>query len=210
MFAALRPVIAGAILLVLGAPAGAAAQGVTTAAPQKPTAAAPQKAGAPKVNINAAIFKDFQKRVDGYVALHKKLEDTLPKLPKQTSPEELDKHERALARLIQEGRTGAKPGDILTPAMQRAIRRLLRPIFAGKDGLQIKDEILDRESKGKVRLVVNGRYPDEVPVSTMPPRVLQALPPLPEELEYRFIRDSLILFDPHAHIIVDFMDRAFT
>ena len=44
----------------------------------------------------------------------------------------------------------------------------------------------------------------------MPPQVLVALPKLPEELEYRFIQNSLILFDPHAHIIVDYMDRAFT
>jgi hypothetical protein len=48
-----------------------------------------------------------------------------------------------------------------------------------------------------------------VPISTVPPQVLAALPRLPEELEYRFIQNSLILFDSHAHIIADFMDRAF-
>ena len=36
------------------------------------------------------------KRVDEYVALHKKLEDTLPKLPTQTDPRPIDKHQRAL------------------------------------------------------------------------------------------------------------------
>ena len=61
-----------------------------------------------------------------------------------------------------------------------------------------------------MKLAVNGRYPDEVPLSTVPPQVLTSLPKMPEELEYRFIRDNLILLDPHAHIIVDFMDRAFT
>jgi hypothetical protein len=43
----------------------------------------------------------------------------------------------------------------------------------------------------------------------MPPQVLMALPKLSEELEYRFIQRALILFDPHAHIIADFMERAF-
>jgi hypothetical protein len=43
----------------------------------------------------------------------------------------------------------------------------------------------------------------------VPPQVLQQLPKLPEELEYRFIQRTLILFDPHAHIIADFMERAF-
>jgi hypothetical protein len=38
----------------------------------------------------------------------------------------------------------------------------------------------------------------------MPAEVLKALPPLPEELEYRFVGDALILLDAHAHIVVDF------
>jgi hypothetical protein len=164
----------------------------------------------PRVNASAATIQGFLKRVDGYVEIHKKLESTLPKLPQQTTPQQIDTHERALAVLIQAGRKNAKPGDLLTPAMQRRIRTLLRPVFSGKDGQQIKAEILDKEYKGNVKLVVNGRYPDEVPISTVPPQVLESLPKLPEELEYRFIQNSLILFDSHAHIIADYMDRAFT
>jgi hypothetical protein len=168
--------------------------------------ASPQKE---RVNANAGTMKEFLKRVDGYVALHKKLEATLPPLPQQTTPQQIDVHERALAKLLQAGRKDAKPGDLLFPAMQRLVRTLLRPIFAGKDGLQIKGEILDNEYKGNVKLAVNARYPDEVPVSTVPPQVLQGLPKMPEEFEYRFIQSSLILFDSHAHIIADFMERAF-
>lgn len=171
--------------------------------------AAPQTTPKPGVNAEAAVIQDFLKRVNDYVALHKKLEDTIPKLPKQATPYDMDRHERALAKLIQEARETAKQGDILTPDMQRLIRRLLAPIFSGKDGKQITDEIMDREFKGSVKLRVNGRYPDEVPISTMPPQVLARLPKLPEELEYRFIRNNLILFDPHAHVIADHMERAF-
>lgn len=172
----------------------------------KPLSPVPQ---APRVNADAAVIQDFVTRVDGYVTLHKKLEDTLPKLAKQTSPQEIDTHQRALATLIQEARTGVKPGDLLTPAMQQRIRALLRPIFAGPEGQQVKNEIVDKEYKGGVPLAVNGRYPDDVPVSTMPPQVLAALPRLPGELEYRFIQNNLILFDTHAHIIADYMARAF-
>ena len=46
-----------------------------------------------------------------------------------------------------------------------------------------------------LRRVVNGRYPDNVPVSTMPPPVLQTLPKLSEGLEYRFVGDDLIILD---------------
>src|ERR1700682_4345417 len=34
----------------------------------------------PPVNANAAVIQDFMKRVSDYVVLHKKREDTLPKL----------------------------------------------------------------------------------------------------------------------------------
>ena len=94
--------------------------------------------------------------------------------------------------------------------MHKLVRTLLRPIFSGKDGAHIKSEIYDKEYKGNVKLNVNGRYPDEVPLSTVPPQVLQALPKLPEEIEYRFIENTLILLDPHAHTIADYVERAFT
>ena len=170
---------------------------------------ASQTKPAPAVNANAATLKEFSRRVDAYVEVHKKAEGTLPTLPKQTTPQEIDKHQRALALLIQDARKHAKPGDIFTPAMQRLVRNLLRPIFSGKDGAQIKAEILDNEYKGNVKLAVNGRYPDEVPISTVPPQVLAQLPRLPEELEYRFIQTSLILFDPHSHTIADYVVDAF-
>ena len=40
-------------------------------------------------------------------------------------------------------------------------------------------------------LKVNGRYPDAVPLSTVPPQVLKGLPNLPEELQYRFVGRSV-------------------
>lgn len=161
-------------------------------------------------NPNAAVLSDFMKRINDYVALHRKLEATLPKLPKKATPTQVDTHERALAKLIQQQRAGAKQGDIFSPPMQRLVRQLLVPIFQGPGGTQIKTEITDNEYKGDVKLVVDGRYPDEVPLSTMPPQVLEALPKLPEDLEYRFVRTSLILYDPHAHIIPDFVEHAFS
>ena len=173
-----------------------------------PLAPAIQRKG-PPVNPDAATIQAFKKRVDEYIALHRKLESTLPALPKQTTPQQVDAHQRALAKLIQQARANAKPGDLFIRPMQEVVRRLLVPVFAGRAGEQIKAEITDKEYKGNVKLVVNGRYPDEVPVSTMPPQVLAALPKLSEDLEYRFVLTNLILFDAHAHIIPDFVEQAF-
>jgi recombinational DNA repair protein RecR len=55
---------------------------------------------------------------------------------------------------------------------------------------------------------VNGRYPDTVPLSTVPPEVLQTMPKLSEDMEYRFIGDDLILLDTHAHVIADYIENA--
>ena len=165
--------------------------------------------GQQHVNPDAAILQGFMSRVNGYVALHRKLDATLPKLPTKTTPAQVDAHERALGKLIQQARANAKPGDIFDPTMQRLVRRLLVPVFQGPAGRQIKTEITDNEYKGDVNLQVDARYPDEIPLSTMPPQVLQALPKLPEGLEYRFVRTTLILYDPRAHIIPDFVERAF-
>jgi hypothetical protein len=167
------------------------------------------EARAQRTNPNAATLLEFTRRVDEYVALHRKLEGTLPALPDQTTPARIDTHQRALSRLIQDARKHARQGDLFVPAMQRLVRAILRPVFRGPDGQQIKKEIIDNEYTGAVKLAVNGRYPDEVPISTVPPQVLAELPKLPEELEYRFIRTNLILFDPHAHLIADFVERAF-
>ena len=55
---------------------------------------------------------------------------------------------------------------------------------------------------------VNGDYPAAASLSSMPPCLLAALPPLPEELEYRFLGGDLILVDLHARLMVDFIPRA--
>ena len=64
----------------------------------------------------------------------------------------------------------------------------------------------NQASPSAVKLIVNSRYPDTVPLTTVPPQVLQTLPKLTEDLEYRFIGDSLILLDTHAHVIADFIE----
>ena len=46
------------------------------------------------------------------------------------------------------------------------------------------------------------------PISTVPPDVLQTLPKLSEDMEYRFVGDNLILLDAHAHIIADYIPDA--
>ncbi|HEY2932913.1 MAG TPA: hypothetical protein VGK99_14310 [Acidobacteriota bacterium] len=146
-------------------------------------------------------------RLKEYVDLHVKLERSLPKLPKEATPEQIDRNQRALEKLVQKARATARPGDIFTPEARPVIKRLLANVFGGSDGKQLKASIMDENPVG-ITLTVNGRYPDTVPLSTIPPQVLQTFPKLTEDLEYRFIGDRLILLDVHAHVIADFIEDA--
>jgi len=168
----------------------------TSAAPTQP------------VNEDAKALAGFLDHVNQYVTLHQKLENTLPKLSKESTPQQVDSHQRAFGKLLQDARKDAKQGDIFTPESQAVIKKLITKVFSGPDGASLKASVMD-ENPGVPNLQVNARYPDEIPVSTIPPQLLEGLPKLPEEMEYRFVGNDLILMDTHAHIISDFIPNTF-
>jgi hypothetical protein len=163
--------------------------------------------GQQPVNATAATQQAFQDRLKEYTALQQKLASALPAVPKEATPAQLDAHQRGLGKLVATTRKAAKRGDIFTPEMEALVRQLLARVFSGANGRQLLASIMDENPMGLV-LKVNDRYPDSVPLSTMPPEVLQSLPKLPETLEYRFVGDRLVLLDVPAHLIADFVDNA--
>jgi hypothetical protein len=195
-----RPTTARAAVLVAAltvVSAGALAQ-QKTALPPPPT---------PAPGAESAAVAEFRKHCEAYVSLHKKIEGGLPKLPQEASPEQIDQGQQALSKGITAARTQARPGDIFAPGVADYLRQTLLQVFKTADGKQLRASILDENPVGAA-VSINGPYPDSIPLSTMPPQILNALPKLPDELEYRFIGERLILFDHHAHIIVDYVDRA--
>ena len=164
-------------------------------------------AGGQTVNADARVMADFEARVKAYSDLHRKLEATLPNLPKETTPTQINQHQQALAQLIAQARSGAQFGDIFTKETRALFRRYLARVLVGREGAKLKAVIMD-ENPGRLQLHVNARYPESVPVTTVPTQVLQTLPKLPEDLEYRFIGDRLVLHDIHAHTIVDMIENA--
>ena len=172
------------------------------------TAPATERVVGPLTPADAQALATMNDRLKEYLDLRTKIERSLPKLPKEATPQKIDKNQRAMEKLVREARATAKTGDIFTVEARPVIQRLLATIFGGPDGKQLKEAIMD-ENQAKpsvVKLVVNGRYPDTVPLATVPPQLLQTLPKLTEDLEYRFIGDSLILLDVRAHVIADFIE----
>ena len=93
------------------------------AVPDSPPATAESPTNAPATErvvgplsaTDAEALATMNDRIKGYMAVHQKLERTLPAVPKDATPEQIDQNQRALEKLVRENRATAKPGDIFTP-----------------------------------------------------------------------------------------------
>lgn len=155
------------------------------------------------VNAYGAAVKAFRDRADAYLTLQKKAAETVPPLKQTDDPTKLNSREVALAEAIRQLRVGAKPGDLfgadLTPHIRKVISKdWAQRSVADRAGLS---EDIPRNSVTEV----NATYPPALPLGTFPASLLAALPPLPEQLEYRFVGRHLILRDVNANLVVDIM-----
>lgn len=156
-------------------------------------------------DFDTATLAEFAKRVEDYDSLRRRLEVGLPPLQETTNPDEIIHAERALAHRIREAREHARRGDVLIPALQAQFKKFLV--------LQVDEatlELIIGDNPGELRIKVNGTYPKEMPVSTVPPKLLLQLPSLPADLQYRFVGRHLILLDVRANIVVDEIPYAIT
>jgi hypothetical protein len=155
-----------------------------------------------KVNQDARILLDFSNFVQTYVTLHKQQESSLPPLKQTVEPAKIVEHQQLLAAKIRSARVNAVEGEIFTPEVRKAllpiIRRHFRGPYAGPSHLTIK-----QGNPVKMRLHINEVYPEGIPWTTVPPSLLQNLPRLPKEVEYRIVDRDLILWDVKANLVVD-------
>jgi hypothetical protein len=160
-----------------------------------------------RVNADAQIQQDFQKRVQAYMDLHNRMLKQAPPLKKTDDPAEIKAATKSLADAIRGARANAKPGEIFTPETAQLFRRLMYPEVAGPGGKETKNRIKD-EGPAAIPLKVNAEYPEKAALPTVPPKLLASLPQLPKDLEYRIVGHDLILRDVHANLIVDFIPHA--
>jgi hypothetical protein len=160
------------------------------------------------VNPDAQILMDFNERVKAYLTLRDKVDGDAPPMQQTNDAAKIEAAQRTLATVIRNARAGAKQGDIFAPPIEKKFRAMLRPEVKGAEGAKAKATVL--EEKPMVELKVNAEYPQKEPLATVPPSILQALPPLPkgQDLEYRFVRKHMILLDTRANLIVDFLLNA--
>lgn len=154
-----------------------------------------------------AVLADFGRRIEAY--MDQRTEVGAAILPIKVSAD-IGEIQRAVDKLaigIRLSRAGAHQGDIFAPDIAALFRRTIRA--SCHDQFMELLAILNEDWEAPPPpAAVYARWPDGVPLPTMPPFLLAALPRLPAELEYRFINRDLVLRDIDANLIIDFVPEA--
>lgn len=154
-----------------------------------------------------AAIEAFERQVNAYVELRKKIRENAPKLSKDSTPEQMHAYRTALEESLRNSRAGAKRGELFRPETADYIRRTLKTEFQGKDRRELREKIFETETTGVV-LRVNYPYAENAELSEMPATLLAKLPQLPKEVRYRFVGRNMLLVDRESNVIVDYMPDA--
>lgn len=155
-----------------------------------------------------AVTDDFLARVRDYDALRERLAAEVGRPDSTAGTEERKEFESALRAAIAEARSDASRGTMLSERVESHFREIVRHVLdSGAPGATLQAMIEESPGPEEVPLDVNARYPEDAMLSTVPPSLLQALPRLPEDLQYRFVGCRLLLLDAEVSIIVDYADE---
>ena len=157
------------------------------------------------VNPQAAALADFSQRLKAYVALRAKLANKLEPLSSTASASELQARQQALAAAIRTARARAKPGDLIPQPVRRQIREIVAADFRNRQAATQR-AALEEVPKGPLP-GINTDYPEDAALATAPPLLLQNLPPLPDNLQYRFFGRHLVILDGDVEIVVDYVQN---
>ena len=167
-----------------------------------------QKATAAEANPDSVTLADFNARLERFVKTRRSLLKGVP-LSENATPEDIKKRQDTLAAQLREIRKSARQGDIFTPQVAELFKRLMT--FEVKQAPRETKQALAEEDGevAKVNLVINAAWPASEPLTTVPANILDKLPQLPPDVEYRISnKRHLMLRDVDANIIVDFIYNA--
>jgi hypothetical protein len=149
----------------------------------------------------------FQERAKDYSKLRESIEAKMPKLSKDSTPEQIQAHKTEFEKRVRSARAGAKPGELFTPDIANYIRATIKSEYKGTERKELRETVLEADTKG-VPLRVNYVYPESKELVEMSPTLLLKLPQLPKQLRYRFVARNMLLVDRENGLIVDYMLNA--
>lgn len=152
----------------------------------------------------------FSRAAESYTFMHRRLERRLPVAEVNANAETIRRVIDAMATAVRAARPDARQGDFFNPIVQQTIRtRIARALKAhGMTPADVRAaELAEGVDSSAVKLTVNGDFPWAI-ATAMLPSVLEALPPVPPELNYRIVGRDLVLIDVHAGLVVDILPLA--
>ena len=145
-----------------------------------------------------------------YAAMHHRLELIVGPITLDRSVESINRSIQALAASIRAERPDARQGDLFTRALGHELRARISDALL-EHGFTADDVHRGAQATGiepfTVHLQINGTFP-WVLGAVMLPCLIEALPPLPTELQYRIVGNDLLLIDVHASLVVDILPNA--
>ena len=157
----------------------------------------------PTQNAQAAAQADFQKRTQAYLELRQSLAKKLEPLSPTPSASDLQSRQQALAAALRTARANAKQGDLIPMPVQNQIREVVQADFKRREPAA-KRATLEEVPQGPLP-GINKTYPEQAALPTIPPLLLASLPPLPDNLQYRFFGRHCVLLDGDTEIVVDYV-----
>ena len=159
--------------------------------------------------VEAPILAAFKQQLDAYMEVHDRVERALAPQQLFDDPEDMFEAIEAMRSGIRAGRRDARIGTIFTPGIGALLRiRLAAQLVACNEKVE---DVLAFINEERLPGAPTPRIDEPFPWtlgSAMWPTLLAALPPLPDELQYRFADRDLVLIDMHADLVVDILANA--
>jgi hypothetical protein len=159
-----------------------------------------------RVNPDAAALAEFSKRLQAYLVLRGELAGKLEPLRPTASASELQSRQAALAAALRNARAGAHQSDLIPVLVQHHIRRIVIADFRRREP-PTRKAALEEVPTGRLP-GINKNYPEQAALPTVPPLLLANLPPLPDNLQYRFFGRHVVILDGDVLIVVDYVQNA--
>ena len=161
----------------------------------------------PSPEATSQAIAAFEQSTRDYASLHRRLEEPIGSIRLGMSVEAINRHIQELSAAIRAERATARGGELFTPALAIELRSRVRAGLV-EHGYTAADVLAHGRVAGvdytQVRLRVNDTFPWILGVA-MFPCVVDALPAIPPELQYRIVGRDLVLIDVHASLIVDIL-----
>ena len=155
-------------------------------------------------NASAGAQADFQARLNAYLELRTKLTGSLKSLTVTQESSEISARQESLAAAMRTARKQARQGDLIPAPVAQLIAKTVADDFRKRRATaSVKQATLS--DVPDLKPVINKVYPAPEALPTMPPLLLNNLPRLPDNLQYRYYGRSVVLLDGDLQTIVDFI-----